>query len=58
MWPLKWTSVKINVLSCNAAERWVSTKVDKLKERAQINIEDSKAVSTKVDRQKRQSVGN
>ena len=48
--PLKWTSVKINVLSCNAAERGVSTKVDKLRERAQINIEDSKVVSTKVDK--------
>ena len=42
--------MKINVLSCNAVERGVSTKVDKLKERAQINIEDSKAVSTKVDK--------
>lgn len=29
--PLKWTSAEINVLSCNAAERGVSTKVDKLK---------------------------
>ena len=27
--PLKWTSAEINVLSCNAAERGVSTKVDK-----------------------------
>ena len=50
MCPLKWTSVKINVLSCNAAERWASTKVDKLKERAQKNIEASKGVSTKVDK--------
>ena len=50
--PLKWTNAEINVLSCNAVERWVSTKVDKLKERAQINIEDSKAVSTKVDKLK------
>ena len=52
MCPPKWTSVKIHVLSCNAVERWVSTKVDKLKERAQINIEDSKAVSTKVNKLK------
>ena len=35
---------------CNAVERGVSTKVDKLRERAQINIEDSKAASTKVDK--------
>ena len=48
--PQKWTSAEINVLSCNAAERGLSTKVDKLKERAQINIEDSKATSTKVDK--------
>ena len=32
--PLKWTSAEINVLSCNAAERGVSTKMDKLKEHA------------------------
>ena len=50
MCPLKWSSAEINVLSCNAPERWVSTKVDKLKEHAQINIEDSMAVSTKVDK--------
>ena len=50
MCPLKWTSVKINVLSCNAVERGVSTKVDNLKEHAQINIEDSMAVYTKVDK--------
>ena len=54
MRPLKWTSARINVLSCNAAERWVSTKVDKLKEHAQINIEDSKAMSTKVDKYQKQ----
>ena len=48
--PLKWTNAEINVLSCNTAERGVSTKVDKLKERAQINIEASKGVSTKVDK--------
>ena len=27
--PLKWTNAEINVQSCNAAERLVSTKVDK-----------------------------
>ena len=30
MWcPLKWTNAEINVQLCNAAERLVSTKVDK-----------------------------
>ena len=29
--PLKWTNAEINVQSCNAAERLVSTKVDKLR---------------------------
>ena len=50
--PLKWTSIKTGVSSCHAAERVVSTKVDKLKEHAQINIEASKGVSTKVDKLK------
>ena len=50
--PQKWTNAKINILICNANKSDVSTKVDKLKERAQINIEDSKAVSTKVDKLK------
>ena len=54
MCPLKWTSAEINVLSCNAAESGVSTKVYNLKERAQINIEDSKAMSTKVDKYQKQ----
>ena len=48
--PLKWTNTKINILICNANKSDASTKVDKLKERAQINIEDSKAVSTKVNK--------
>ena len=51
--PQKWTSIKTGASSCNAVERGVSTKVDKLKEYAQINIEANKGVSAKVDRQKR-----
>ena len=54
--PQKWTSIKTGASSCNAVERGVSTKVDKLKEYAQINIEASKGVSTKVDRQKKGSL--
>ena len=29
--PLKWTSIKIGVISCYVTERGVSTKVDKLR---------------------------
>ena len=48
--PLKWTSDLNDIRIYIKAISGVSTKVDKLKKCAQINIEDSKVASTKVDK--------